>query len=746
MDRSFWTDQPILEVNDDRFDFYDYAEALSQFLLKGRTPVTVGIFGPWGSGKTSLMRLIMEKVLNRRTAEHRLAHVVWFNAWQHEREPGPMRRSLLLEVLEGLKGLDLSQEAREEIEDLESRLYAELEMGKRILKIDWAKPGKGTLSMALPFEPQPHTVVELLKVFDGKAEALENALGSIRQEELEGHRRQFKLLQEFREKLAEIVHEQVWTRNGLLLVFVDDLDRCRSEHTLQVLETIKLLLDLPGCACFIAADHERIERVVRERYGMQEEGVGESYLEKLVQLPFYLPPLEEAQMVEFVANSVPDLSPEVHRIFAYGLPPNPRMLKRILNIYRLLETLAQRRISRGRMLQIDPTLLAKMVVIQNRYRDLYHDLLEYPNLLQEIELRARADEPVEEENELIVPGLKPAAPLISKYLQRRPLARILRVGASFAGLTPLEVGSYLHLISTTGQEQATAPDPFQRLWDELLSGDWGRIRAGVAVVSQRKMEREYAEALTKLMSRNGDTPFRQRLSAAWALGYLGDPRPLDETVLIPGGEFPYGKEQLLYYLLPYRISRHLVTNAQYAKFLQAHPEIPVPHVGEGWARTFNWDSRRRIYPEGKGNWPVVLVAWEEAAAYCTWVGGRLPKQEEWERAARGTDGRIYPWGNHFDARWANTREGGLGSPTPVGIFTEGRSPEGLYDVAGNVWEWTASDYNLQTKVIRGGAWNFPSDSAQLFASERSQPDHRSHTIGFRVAFSLSQDAAKDGDL
>jgi formylglycine-generating enzyme required for sulfatase activity len=219
-----------------------------------------------------------------------------------------------------------------------------------------------------------------------------------------------------------------------------------------------------------------------------------------------------------------------------------------------------------------------------------------------------------------------------------------------------------------------------------------------------------------------------------ALGRLGDPRDFTETVMIPAGEFPYGTEKQPCVLPAYRIGRYLVTQAQYAEFLQAHPEIPVPYVDEDWARVYNWDPEKRTYPAGRSNQPVVLVTWDEAVAYCTWAGGRLPTQEEWERAARGTDGRSYPWGESFTLVHANTRESGLGGPTPVGIFVEGESPTGALDMAGNVWEWTASDHDQNTKILRGGAWSFPAESARTYVSERSRPHNRSHAIGFRVVF------------
>jgi formylglycine-generating enzyme required for sulfatase activity/energy-coupling factor transporter ATP-binding protein EcfA2 len=733
MDRIFWNDRPILSVTQDRFDFSDYADALSNIVLRGDTPVTIGIFGPWGSGKTSLMRLTAGNLQDQRTRQHRHAHVVWFNAWQYDSDSGAIWRTLLLQVLEKLRTLDLKERDRRKIQDWEARLYADVQRTEQgALEVDWAKVGKGSLRLALSLMPTPAGISELLKTLEGDLSNIEEVVQAFQREKIEIYRRQLTLLEEFQAGFAHLVKEYMLRRNGLMVLCVDDLDRCLPDRALEVLETIKLFLDVPGCVFLLAVDHRRIESVIQERFAGEDEAIGENYLEKLVQLPFYMPPIDEDLVGRFLDETAPDLPDDVQDVFAAGLAPNPRMVKRTLNIYQLLQALATRRVERGALAPVDPVLLAKIVVIQARFRDLYQDLIEYPNLIQELELRVL-------NHGRAVPVIdaleKEPSPLLEKYADRRALMRMLSIGKSFTEISPNDIAAYIYLARPTG-EDAVAESPRSRLWDDLQSNDITRIRAAVGRIRQRGYQQQYVDALTHLVVGEREATMGQRLSAAMALGYLGDPRELDAVVEIPGGEFLYGEEGAQRYLPGYRIGKYPVTNAQYAAFLKANPKVPVPFVDADWAQPYNWDPEQRTFPEGKANLPVVLVTHREARAYAAWVGGRLPTEEEWERAARGDNGRSFPWGETPTPSRANVRESGLGSPTPVGVYLDGRSSYGLLDAAGNVWEWTVSDFNGDTKSIRGGAWNFSLDSARTFVRECSHPDNRSHSIGFRVAFDL----------
>lgn len=227
-------------------------------------------------------------------------------------------------------------------------------------------------------------------------------------------------------------------------------------------------------------------------------------------------------------------------------------------------------------------------------------------------------------------------------------------------------------------------------------------------------------------------------------------------VLITGGSFTMGsndweedeKPPHTVYLRSFYLDKYEVTTAQYAKFLAA----------TGWAKPFKWDEANLA---ADGDRPVIGVSWDDAADYCRWAGQRLPTEAEWEKAARGVDGRIYPWGNeepspdrgNFDK---GTHWEGYATLSKVGSFESGKSPFGVYDMSGNVSEWTNDWYDPNyyrksppldpkgpdaadvadveaRKVIRGAAWTSGPDAMRVTFRAASAPTNQHGNVGFRCA-------------
>lgn len=235
-------------------------------------------------------------------------------------------------------------------------------------------------------------------------------------------------------------------------------------------------------------------------------------------------------------------------------------------------------------------------------------------------------------------------------------------------------------------------------------------------------------------------------------------------LLVPAGEFQMGEgeQQKRVTLEAFYIDRTEVTNGQYAQFLAAvakagndaqwrHPEQPVSKR----------DHEPRFWEDpnlgkAKGKHPVVGVDWFDAYAYANWAGRRLPTAAEWERAARGTDGRIYPWGNEPPRRGLAFRASYFGAyaaadghafTAPAGSFASGASPVGCLNLAGNAAEWVADWFGLPPdarrldsptgpatgthRVIKGGSWNTGVPTLRTFAVLASDPAQRHANVGFR---------------
>jgi formylglycine-generating enzyme required for sulfatase activity len=271
-----------------------------------------------------------------------------------------------------------------------------------------------------------------------------------------------------------------------------------------------------------------------------------------------------------------------------------------------------------------------------------------------------------------------------------------------------------------------------------------------------------------------------------------------EMVLVPAGEFvmgsapdeiagllrrnPKAKGALLkdetpshrVFLDAFYIDTYEVTNDRFHQFVQATGYRTQAERGSGgmirtgaktWAKVpdANWRAPRGQGSSitGLGAHPVVQVSWHDAKAYCAWAGKRLPAEAEWEKAARGTDGRLYPWGNQSDGSRVNfcdrncpfewkdeAVDDGYGSTSPVGSYDAGKSPYGAYDMAGNVWEWVADRYdagyyrrsparNPQGPTsgaqvgLRGGSWLYGALAFRTTVRSGIPLDRRNNNIGLR---------------
>ena len=271
-----------------------------------------------------------------------------------------------------------------------------------------------------------------------------------------------------------------------------------------------------------------------------------------------------------------------------------------------------------------------------------------------------------------------------------------------------DLGENLNLLAEYERALRLASDPRDQL---RYRGEIDRLTSDIA-----RAENEKADLLSAPLR-----PAKPVMASTWPAAIVT--REGRGMVLVPAGEFVCGPEQRTVNLPAFYVDRDLVTNGDYQQFLDA-TQRPVPaHWPDG------------VLPQGKARHPVVNLTYSEAASYAEWAGKILPAEEEWEKAARGTDGRLWPWGHRFDPSLCNQmwrlRLEQRGT-TVVGSFSPGGdSIFGVSDI-GHLWEWTSSWYEVRLyKTVRGGPWRDVQEPSLVV--NRSYEDDRALDVGFRCA-------------
>ena len=740
-------DKQTYIVNDlptgvDALDFKPYVETLADIAQTGNTPLTIGVFGSWGAGKTSLMMMVRDLLVEDCT-------IAWFDAWKYDKEE-TLWRAFLLSILSALHENDKLSD--DELSRLTAMLYRALDLEKTGgVTIDLAKlTGKTVLAgvqMGLSFFPGVSALTKLVEELQKSSvgTASEGLTDAIQRERSKIHLEQVRSLEQFEREFRLLVDDRVESKGERLVVFIDDLDRCLPEKAIEVLEAIKLFVDAPGCVFILGLDREVIERGIEIRYREHKQKDrdqlvidGARYLEKIIQLPFQLPTVERAKMDEFVGGLAQDWGDErCPAIFAEGLGENPRQIKRTVNMFLMLWKLADRRELKEK---ITPTRLAKVVAIQAMYPHLYNRVLkDVPRYLRSLEEYYRAEAGPEkalrgagedvEGQEAREPLKAPAA--LEPFVGRAPLRRIMTQlldapEACFSDLTGEQLSVYFTLARSA---EAPGAEAGATLEERLLfEPQTVRIPAGNFLMGSTP---EQAQMVID------DAPKDQKDN--WK-NWTNREQPQHEVELSE-----------------YSIGKYPVTNREYQAYVQATKASPPK----------GWDGEN--YPPEKGDHPVVYVSWDDAQAYCQWLSEktkkvyRLPTEAEWEKAARwkaspdgaGGEALVYPWGNEFDKERCNVDESGIGDTTPVDRYENGVSPYGVYDMVGNVWEWCRDwfdedEYKNRARqvvkdppgpekgslrVLRGGSFDDTRRNSRCAGRGRLGPRYSLRDGGFRVVVS-----------
>ena len=681
------------------------------------TPFCVGVLGKWGTGKTTFMRLLMES-LRRGQGQTSGLNIapVWFNPWRYDKE-----EHLIIPFLKTIEH-DLNGFAKACGKD-----DGKLKRAKTAIKKGAEKIGRVASAMAYGMNAKAKLGPLGEVSFDGsKTIHRWYDLG-------EKKKKEAKQAADSSESFTSLYYDSmthlkkaVDETSFRVVVFIDDLDRCLPEKVVELLESIKLFFDVKGYLFVMGLDKKVVEKGILYRYRHFQSDAGqtttgarsggkevispEDYLEKMIQLPIELPPVEPGKKMKYIQSLLSGQKAYMDHaiLIELGVGENPRSLKRFVNLLAFTGRLAERikegllngdqdGAQNGNGERLDPVkrelldryfipeFYIKWTIIVFRFHEVCKRIRGNRNFLFEIQNLARngagegqADSGSDLESDAALKSEhtveEGAAVKSDKTLTlEKSLKEVLLYGEPFPN-DPWVIDHFVHLAQVT---------------DISARGENARP------------------------------------------GYRQDVKPGD-MVKIPKGKFKYGEDKEEREMdHDYYIDAFPVTNQQYQRFIEDRDDYRAPD---------HWDKKTKKYPEGLDDHPVVWVSYDDAVAYCQWrsekenMDFRLPTEEEWEKAARGEDGGNYPWGDEFDAERCNSEESGIQDTTPVTNYPNGISPYGLYDMAGNVLEWTDSWYDngKDSKCLRGGG--FWGDAAVVRCAFRSRyhPYYRNLSVGFRV--------------
>jgi hypothetical protein len=341
-------------TTDDALGFGESVDALVQVVAGARRPLTIGVFGGWGSGKTSLMKMVQARLqLEAKTN----VKTVWFNAWKYDGKEAIWNALIQTIFLAMKEDLSTVEESRREA-FRQRLLHVSKELAKYAAKV-------GTRFV-------PGNILR-----EDDIDAVLAALSSGADDRL------FEFVNSFEAEFDRLVTEYVGP-DGYLVIFIDDLDRCLPENAIQVLEALKLYLDRANCVFVVGVEPAVVEEAIRRRYNDNPELSPTEYLEKIVQVPFVLPRIRTNMALALAAPVIGRAAlskrqrASLDTLVRVGLERNPRRIKRFINAF-MIATLSET--------ELDPEeqlVLAKILVLRAAFPDFYRRLTHEPSIVAQL--------------------------------------------------------------------------------------------------------------------------------------------------------------------------------------------------------------------------------------------------------------------------------------------------------------------------------------------------------------------------
>lgn len=417
----------------DELNYSIYVDTLKEIVMDtniGQTPLTIGIHGAWGSGKTSLMQMLQNSLNDD-------VKSLWFNAWEYDKAD-----SVWTALFQNL------------INQMDNTNSETKKLTKTFLTVltDLSIKGltKGSMSLS-----------DVKNYYENYGEQVES-------------------IKNLRETFENAVQAHVGEQ-GKYVIFIDDLDRCLPERAVEILESMKLFLGSKHCIFIIGVDKEVIWKGIEARYrtdyNHETPIKGKDYIEKIIQLPFNIPPLQNEDISKFIQDIYKNnfstiIDENILKTISSGIEPNPRKTKQFLNLFNLLirfrdQNIKNHRIEKG---TIDDNVLAKFLVIQFRWDDFFNDLIIYYNLTAQNlinDLITLENMSAQEKSEYL--ASYPLMKEYDKYLDVNyfGLRSYLKKAPSFND----DLSAYIHLSQATSIKENEPQSPQKTLMEAIESSD-----------------------------------------------------------------------------------------------------------------------------------------------------------------------------------------------------------------------------------------------------------------------------------
>ena len=679
------TDNPLKIDNDEKkyFDldglkFDEYSQVVTSSAIYTQTPFTIGIFGEWGKGKTSFLEMVKYKVEKEEKLDEEMFVTVWFNAWKHEKDNDPVV-ALLSVINEALEKKKTSYEKTTGfIKDKFTSLISLT--GNIILNSMNYKIKLGTKNINIQNQG------DIKKAVNETKEKIDTVKSNDIVNKMLEDNSYIKIFEKLKELESELKEKKI-----RLFIFIDDLDRCLPSHAVELLENIKLVLDLKNFTFVLGIANDVIEGHLEHRYehdfGIKNKKHGKAYLEKIIQLPFYLPKF--SKKLERLVNSlfskienkddITNITNVINSVSNHS-QITPRFLVRLINQAKVHAEIDALLISDGKKYSGEDisnssdymfSVFAFILFLENLYDTEYNilkverdsnfeilyelskkykevdkikDYEEKNKQIEEFKLTIKIDKDSNKDFDLV----------LKTYISSEIFRNILITNIAFAWLSSSSLRA--KTFEFVDEKSNKTEDEIQQ--DEFL--------------------REENRTLDKIKDDVEKLEKDKNLDIKY-----------DKFIEIPDTKYAF--------------SKYLVTNKWYKEFDSTH------NSGENFDHDFQ---------------PVVEVSYNDAIKFCKFLNDKddkyiysLPTKEQFEYVGSGRgENREYPWKGKYNNKFCNNDDIGLGKTSIVGAFSKDKSKDGIFDMGGNVWSWTSTKKDNGKYYLKGGSW-INSDSSGFAVSD-----------------------------